>query len=259
MPIQVIERVKGPLFFDRQVMPPYVSPWSYTRSINWFLTRGWMTILFFALDECDFITLYTLATNHGLLSIAALSCLRIRLNIMLKRFVVFPVNLRKHLDLTKSVLSGSFVLELMLYRMGWFCNDLDIYTTKPFVDKWDQFLKLQGYVVVDVSESDIVSDTEDENTATIHSPTIAELRTYEACIRGVIRRIDVVVSETDSALDPICHFWSSCLQNFVTGKRIVISHPVTTCAGRWLSPQVATSIIVYSNWSGSIGNVESMW
>ncbi|EIW62571.1 uncharacterized protein TRAVEDRAFT_108110, partial [Trametes versicolor FP-101664 SS1] len=130
------------------------------------------------------------------------------------------------LRLTRSVISGSTALHVLDIdrASAWTPNDLDIYapiTAAAVVVNY--LVTVEGYDVVDSpapAKYPYPSSRSGFNA-------VAHLR------RGDIE-IDVIRSNTISALHPIPFFWSSHLMNYLTADSYCMAYPDDTLAGRGL-------------------------
>ncbi|KAG6876164.1 hypothetical protein C0992_000621 [Termitomyces sp. T32_za158] len=116
---------------------------------------------------------------------------------------------------TNSVISGSFVLSLLLPEREFIPTDLDIYVPNEYrAVVINTFVQTHGYFV----DPDPVSNGYIENDAV---DTIVRLRREN-------RIIDVVVAKGANALGPITQFHSTPVMNFMSATEIVCAYPELT-------------------------------
>ncbi|KAJ3474767.1 hypothetical protein NLI96_g12267 [Meripilus lineatus] len=184
-------------------------------------------------ESMEFTQLAELASGKHEFGDIARIILNLRYNRMLERFYPRAHVLRDKLDATSSVISGSFVLEYVLYHQTWRCNDLDIYTHKDKGDEWEEFFKNVGYVRKRKEESEEDGEDEDGGGEPYFVPTVKEIRTFvRTKAGGRVSTIDIICAETKNVLRPIGCFWNSLVQNFSTGHTFTFAYPRNTFSGR---------------------------
>ncbi|KAI0039789.1 hypothetical protein FA95DRAFT_1503705 [Auriscalpium vulgare] len=169
--------------------------------------------------------------------------LRLRLHKDLLHFVPFPLRLRDTLRLTRSVLSGSFVLRFAMHRTNqgdMDVKDLDIYAPQTSAPGLISHLeKEQGYCILRSRSRDPIEDPEDVE---LYPPTaIATVVTLMHRVKFTL--VDVIIAAGNKPLLPIRHFWSTTVTNYISADRICISHPRLTLNGRGcIAPEHANSL-----------------
>lgn len=178
-------------------------------------------------ESMDFVDLAILAeSGTGFQEIARI-VLNLRYNRMIERFYPRAMDVRRMLNETSSVISGSFVLEYAFYHRLWKCNDLDIYTRAVDADAWEEFFKRVGYVRQrEEDEGGEEGEDEDEEVEPFYNPRIKEIRTLRRTQPDSL--VDIMVSDTSNALQPLLGFWNSCLQNFATCNTFTFAYPRNT-------------------------------
>ncbi|KZV67530.1 hypothetical protein PENSPDRAFT_688056 [Peniophora sp. CONT] len=160
--------------------------------------------------------------------------LRRRITIVLSSHIP-RTNISDFLNLlcdTDSVVSGSSALAVLSWNTqcdfrGWpTARDLDIYVprggTQPFID----FLQHLDYApkFTPVSRQ-------------IHYARINGVRTVSTLIRlpesipFAPTTVDIIESTRRSAMWPLCHFWGTVVNNFISARSLVSAYPVETLDG----------------------------
>lgn len=147
-----------------------------------------------------------------------------RYDAALASFVRDPTGLRNTLRVTGSVISGSAALYILDVDRAtkWYPNDLDIYAPITSAAIMVTYLvTVEGYEILDKPPP------ESRYYSSPGFNSVAHLR------RGDFE-IDVIRSNTISALHPIPYFWSTHLMNYLTADAYCIAYPNDTLIGRGL-------------------------
>ncbi|KAI6120915.1 hypothetical protein EDD16DRAFT_1444366, partial [Pisolithus croceorrhizus] len=115
-----------------------------------------------------------------------------------------------------AVISGSTALHFLLPRLGtpWTPSDLDLYVPQITSVLMLSRLMAQDYRLMTEGDDDEPYTPSDE-VHVVH-------------LTNGLRRIDVVVSGTASALSPIFHFHSTAVMNFVSADTVFCCYPRLT-------------------------------
>ncbi|KAI9061415.1 hypothetical protein FKP32DRAFT_1540303, partial [Trametes sanguinea] len=142
-------------------------------------------------------------------------------NASLRPYVRAPILFRNTLRMLHGVISGSFALAFVSRNNTpeFEPADLDIYVGRSYAKRLASYLiQVEGYVPDDNDSHPYIS------------------RGYTEVIgmsRGAVR-VQVIQSETSSALYPLAHFWSSHVMNFLTADGFCVCYPAYTFQGRGL-------------------------
>ncbi|KAI9067023.1 hypothetical protein FKP32DRAFT_1601418 [Trametes sanguinea] len=148
--------------------------------------------------------------------------LTLRYHAALLPFVKNPSDFRNILRLTCSVISGSIALHVLdIDRAStWTPTDLDIYTPNYSAIQIISYLcKIEGYNIVD--HPDHYSFPAGGYDCIFH-------------LRRGNSHIDVIQSNTRSALQPIPYFWATHVMNYLTSDSFCIAYPDLTLDGKSL-------------------------
>ncbi|OBZ75780.1 hypothetical protein A0H81_04990 [Grifola frondosa] len=142
----------------------------------------------------------------------------------LSHFVDHPDTFRHILRITHAAISGSFTLSLFDDSIR--PNDLDIYVTEPYAVRLATYLRdvehysdgRENVVPYHLSLHTLSPD--------VHYP-MNGIQQLLPLIREQ-RRIDLIVTTSDSALTPLPYFWSTLVMNFATADFWCCSYPILT-------------------------------
>ncbi|KAL1940975.1 hypothetical protein VTO73DRAFT_7611 [Trametes versicolor] len=143
-----------------------------------------------------------------------------RLAAHLRRFVRNPTHFLDELEICCSVISGSSALAV-LFRLPWIPGDLDIYTPR------DYFYHVVAYLV----------NVEEYTLSFLSQPHYASygnVRNVARLLRDDGQRIDVIQSESNSALLPLASFWNTAVMNYISSSGFCVAYPRLTEAHRAL-------------------------
>lgn len=152
-----------------------------------------------------------------------------RVNFALRRWVKDPVSFRRVLGVSRSVVGGSVVLDIVL-NDTWHPKDLDIYCPR------DQFAMMVTYLCLDEGYlllSDTVYYTKHEHpkarTKIDVLEGIASVRKFRKRLSdGTILRIDLIESKDAYAISPIIQAASTLAVNWITTDTVSIGYPLIT-------------------------------
>ncbi|KAG6895589.1 hypothetical protein C0992_000492 [Termitomyces sp. T32_za158] len=174
-----------------------------------------------SMDEDVFRVLRTL-TLQGLATLSATSLrpdvdayLSQRIFDSLNSFGFSPVQFLPFLAANRSVISGSFVLSLLLPLGEVVPDDIDIYV--PVSNRaavTDQLLRVYGYTL----DPDPVLDAYEDDDDVLD---IVHFRLQD-------RTLDVILVRTNNVLAPITRFHSTPVMNFMSSTDIVCAYPSLT-------------------------------
>ncbi|KAF8120867.1 hypothetical protein EV363DRAFT_1187818 [Boletus edulis] len=132
-----------------------------------------------------------------------------RLRFSLVDFVDDPISFLGVMEVTRTVISGSFAFQFIFGERSavWSVNDLDLYTTKEGFEGLKEELEIQGYVVQHQSQAN-------------DSPYVFSKILKIVKMKKGENVIDVIVSQTNSSIQPIFQFHSSIVMNYVSASTI---------------------------------------
>ncbi|KAH9846472.1 hypothetical protein C2E23DRAFT_696829, partial [Lenzites betulinus] len=135
------------------------------------------------------------------------------------------------LRITGTIISGSTALYVLDRdrATGWEPSDLDLYAPSHHGTRISRYLsQCEGYVYQGTAEHLYASD----------SAGFVRVTRWQNR-HGM--RIDLIHSQTQSALFPLPFFWSTHLMNYLTADSFCIAYPALTLRGRGLLNPVALS------------------
>ncbi|TFK84114.1 hypothetical protein K466DRAFT_474382, partial [Polyporus arcularius HHB13444] len=138
------------------------------------------------------------------------------------------------LRLTDSVISGSASLRFLQRQpdVDWKAHDLDIYTPSTYAVRVLAYLvDVEGYQIDDV------------NRPTYHADSQGYQRVYHLS-KGDLS-IDVIQSNTLSALHPLPFFWGSHVITFVGADMYCLPYPALTLQSRAVLNPIALILLEY--------------
>lgn len=150
--------------------------------------------------------------------------LRRKTDAEIRRFCVNPQGLRAMLWATRSIISGSVVLAVLVpYELrDWMPADMDIYTTERRVSKVMNFLRdEEGYEVVP-------GGTGKPATYIV----VGGIKEVIKLQRAGGQKIDLIVSITRSALSPVFKFYGTHVMNAITGRGFLCTYAKYTLENR---------------------------
>jgi len=144
---------------------------------------------------------------------------------LIRPFFPNPQSFFRILKSTNLVVSGSLALAFMVptESLGWFPNDMDLYTTKREVRAWTRDLDVCGY------KPNKPSAVRPDGYP-VHSE-IQEIIYFENLISG--RQVDLIISAT-IATKPMFCYHSTLVMNCFTGRGFFSAYPNLTTSLRGL-------------------------
>ncbi|KZT08016.1 uncharacterized protein LAESUDRAFT_607129, partial [Laetiporus sulphureus 93-53] len=121
---------------------------------------------------------------------------------------------------TGTVISGSVALRILDTDAAWKPNDYDLYVRHS---QWERVLHYLCTLNGNVLET--VIDGTGEETYESPYPWLNQGIDRMAKIRGPHANIDLMRSRNESALYPICFFWSTIVMNILTADEIISAYP----------------------------------
>lgn len=194
----------------------------------------------------EFVELARLAAPGSHFQDIARMVLHLRYNRMIERFYPRAMDLRRKLNETSSVISGSLVLEYALYGLPWMCNDMDIFTREDCADEWEEFFTKVGYVRVRGDKAERKKEDGEEDDESDYNPNVKEIRTLTRKPRGTL--VDIIISDTPNVLKPVVGFWNSCLQNFATFDTFTFAILETHSLRKGMSLECGDKITAFRTW-----------
>ncbi|KIO12018.1 hypothetical protein M404DRAFT_125896, partial [Pisolithus tinctorius Marx 270] len=169
------------------------------------------------LRHCNASDLFTYACTSTSSATLVKEYLTARLLTVYGKFFQSPRNVPHILASCDAVISGSTALSILLPEMSttWTAGDLDIYVPKRSFAHLSILLQKEGYHI-------LRERTQNENTYTPSS--ILTVITFD----NNTRLIDVVVSNSYTALSPIFQFHNTCVMNFISAYGIFCAYPNLT-------------------------------
>ncbi|KAG6849601.1 hypothetical protein H0H93_007053 [Arthromyces matolae] len=138
-----------------------------------------------------------------------------KLDNILNRFGVSSKKLLLILDLHRSVISGSIAVEFALPTASLFSRDIDIYSPRSHGNNIRALL-MEQFGLVDV--------TRPRNPDYPPVPFLHEM--YTLCNKH--SRFHLMVSDDDNPLEPIAHFHSSVVINYISSSEAYYAYPDLT-------------------------------
>ncbi|KAI0062079.1 hypothetical protein BV25DRAFT_1916371 [Artomyces pyxidatus] len=208
------------------------------------------------LAVCTLSTLETLSYARCVnkeLRLIVMSYLQSRWNVTLTSYVSSPDAFRDMLRMTRSVVSGSTVLQFVLqgtqHEHNWAANDLDIYcplTTAVIL--FDYLLSVEKFRV----KQRIISRDRSQGVSSEYNN--GAISCVTTLITPTGRKVDIITATRNSPLLPITYFWGTLVINYISADDICITYPRLTLSGTGLlnpvripAPKVLVCIEKYTN------------
>lgn len=197
------------------------------RGFHWILVN----LLHDFLDNADISIVQKVGQLSKTLQAAVRTYTLCRVHVALSPWIAYPIEFRNVLRRTRSVISGSIVLEVTM-RDEWLANDLDVYVPRG-VPGWELMAHLigyEGYIVDSVIES--YTQMPEGGLCGKILDTVAGMTSITKLVKrrigGRLRRIDIIESRDGHALTPVMQFDATWSMNWITADSIIIAYPNLT-------------------------------
>ncbi|KIJ31918.1 hypothetical protein M422DRAFT_53146 [Sphaerobolus stellatus SS14] len=191
-------------------------------------------IPFWILGHCSLFTLVKIAPLHPNFSTYVKVHMRRRFEATLGKYLSDPAGFGDVMRTHGAVVSGSSALNIMLGTSSWSSKDLDIYVRKGETVSITTFLLRDGYTChcprfrepLQLLEPLVgyLSMLEDQ-----HVRRILQFRKQTS--NGTVLTIDIIESNTFSAISPITEFHCTAVMNYISGDAILCMYPILTGQG----------------------------